>query len=194
MADGSEPKSKRQKMDVAVRETNIMDLPNEILHRIFLMLPNFSIHHGLAPVCQRFQTISELPEFAPHLELKIRSSFEEAAPFVASEYRKLTIKSPMKSSVLEIPEFENVDEFILKKYDTNAPHTYCVSYRSYSLMALNIWDKFPNLMSLEIHAGYSNDVSWTNQSCQKTYPQLKPVYNVHDQEFIRMHYNSDFSM
>ena len=23
---------------------------------------------------------------------------------------------------------------------------------------------------------------------------LKPVYNVHDQEFIRMHYNSDFSM
>ena len=102
MADGSEPKSKRQKMDVAVRETNIMDLPNEILHRIFSMLPNFSIHNGLAPVCQRFQTISELPEFAPHLELKIRSSFEEAAPFVASEFRKLTIKSPMKSSVLEI--------------------------------------------------------------------------------------------
>ena len=169
MADGSEPKSKRQKMNVAVCETNIMDLPNEILHRIFSMLPNFSIHHGLAPVCQRFQTISELPEFAPHLELKIRSSFEEVAPFVASEFRKLTIKSPMKSSVLEIPEFENVDEFVLNKYDADAPHIYS-GYGSYSLQHFDIWDKFPNLISLKIHAGFSNDVSWTNKCCQKTYP------------------------
>ena len=140
MADSSEPKSKRHKVNSIVSVSNILDLPNEILHKIFSMLPIFSIHHGLAPVCQRFQTISELPEFAPHLELKIRSSFEEAAPFVASEYRKLTIKSPMKSSVLEIPEFENVDEFVLNKYDVDAPHIYS-GYGSYSLQYFDIWDK-----------------------------------------------------
>ena len=145
-------------MDVAISDANILDLPNEILCRIFSMLPIFSIHHGLAPICQRFQTISELPEFSPHLKLKIRSSYEEADPFVASEFRKLTIDSPMYSGSLEIPEFESVDEFVLNKYDANAPHIYS-SYGSYSLKLLRIWDKFPNLTSLEIHAGYSLDVS-----------------------------------
>ena len=160
MADSSEQKPKRQKLGSTVRDSNILDLPNEILHKIFSMLPIFSIHHGLAPVCQRFRTISEVPEFSPHLELKINQSFEEVDPFVASEYRKVTIESPMKSCILEIPEFENVDEFVLNKYDTTAPHIYCVSYGSYSLMSLEFWDKFPNLISLEIHAGYSNDVSF----------------------------------
>ena len=173
MADSSESKSKKQKIDSKVRNSNILDLPNEILHKIFSMLPIFSIHHGLAPVCEHFRIISEIPEFAPHhLELKINHSFEEVDPFVASEFTKVTIESPMEYCVLEIPEFENVDEFILKKYDSNAPHTYCVSYGSYSLKALNIWDKFPNLMSLEIHAGYSNDVSLKNRFYQKSYQEM----------------------
>ena len=115
MAESSEPKCKRQKMVSIVKDSNILDLPNEILHKIFSMLPIFSVHHGLAPICERFRIISKIPEFSPnHLELKINHSFEEVDPFVASEFTKVTIESPMEYCVLEIPEFENVDEFILK--------------------------------------------------------------------------------
>ena len=58
MADFSEPEAKMSKMDFTFKAMNILDLPCEILLKIFWMLPAFDIHQGVAIVCKRFLFLS----------------------------------------------------------------------------------------------------------------------------------------
>ena len=70
MGDFFEPKAKMQKMDCKIRDLNILDLPSEILLKIFWFLPIFDIHHGVAMTCKRFLEISQLPEFYQLITMK----------------------------------------------------------------------------------------------------------------------------
>ena len=70
MAGLSEPNAKMQKMDCIVSDLNILDLPSEILLKIFWFLPIFDIHHGVAMTCKRFLEFTRLPEFYQLITLK----------------------------------------------------------------------------------------------------------------------------
>ena len=52
MADFSEPEAKMSRMDFTFKGMNILDLPCEILLKIFWMLPAFDIHQGVAIVAE----------------------------------------------------------------------------------------------------------------------------------------------
>ena len=70
MADFSEPKAKIHRTDLTCKDLNILDLPCEILLKIFWMLPIFDIHRGVAIVCKRFLHITRLPDFFQLIDLK----------------------------------------------------------------------------------------------------------------------------
>jgi len=70
MAGLSEPNAKMQKMDCIVSDLNILDLPSEILLKIFWFLPIFDIHNGVAMTCKRFLEFTRLPEFYQLITLK----------------------------------------------------------------------------------------------------------------------------
>ena len=64
-----EPPFKQVKFNLP--KVGIMDLPNEILKKIFLHLKKKTVHFSVALVCKRFCEITRLPKFCEVLKIKL---------------------------------------------------------------------------------------------------------------------------
>ena len=66
----SESAPKRMKMDPQA-ETGILNLPNELLEKIFLMIRRGDVQHNLALVCHRFLSITRQPKFVKNVRFEL---------------------------------------------------------------------------------------------------------------------------
>ena len=62
-------------IDFVENMTKLMELPNEILQKIFLLLPEFHVQNSLALVYKRFLDITRDPIFVQTLEVDLVRAF-----------------------------------------------------------------------------------------------------------------------
>ena len=103
----------------------LIELPNEILQKIFLLLPEFHVQNSLALVCKRFLKITRDPIFVQTLEVDLVRAFNSPnSIYKSDEYVKiqrcLKIYPECKLIIQyteRLEDYDNVRDQIYKNQD-----------------------------------------------------------------------------
>ena len=103
----------------------LIELPNEILQKIFLLLPEFHVQNSLALVCKRFLKITRDPIFVQTLEVDLVQAFNSPnSIYKSDEYVKiqrcLKIYPECKLIIQyteRLEDYDNVRDQIYKNQD-----------------------------------------------------------------------------